>query len=38
MANLHKILIKLWELDRKLCLFPTDPSMGQLKFVRVSKF
>ena len=38
MANLHNILIKLWELDKKLCLFPTDPSMDRLKFVRASMF
>ena len=36
-ANFIKFL-KLWELDRKLHIFPSDLSIGWLEFVRTSKF
>ena len=35
MGNAYKILIKLYV---KLHIFPIDPSMGRLEFVRASKF
>ena len=38
MGNAHNILIKLWELDRKLHIFPIDMSKVRLKFVRACKF
>ena len=38
MPNIYSTIIKLWNLDRKLYIFPFRLNMGRLKFVRASKF